>query len=270
MVHALRPIAALAAAALACVLAAGGTSTAADDRLDAIRKAGRFRACIWPDYYAISFRNPRDGKLSGVDVEMARELARELGVQVDFVNTTFASFVDDLTADRCDIAMFGIRLNNDRRNYVDFTSPHLRSGLYAVTTADNRLIRSWQDLDQPGRAIAVQSGSYLEGFMRDWLKAAQLVPVKPPAKREDELLAGRVDAFMTDYAYAQNMRFQHDWAKIIEPPQPVGVGDYAYAVAKGSPQWFARVNSFVEDVKRDGRLARAANANGVGAMVLGQ
>lgn len=67
-------------------------------------QAGKtLRVCIWPDYYGISFRNPKNNQLSGIDVDMARELARDLGpgVQVQFIDSSFGQLIDDITADRC-------------------------------------------------------------------------------------------------------------------------------------------------------------------------
>ena len=55
----------------------------AASRLDDIVGKGRVRVCIWPDYYGITYRNPKTQQLSGIDIEMASELGRDLGVDVD-------------------------------------------------------------------------------------------------------------------------------------------------------------------------------------------
>lgn len=261
------------AAALIAVFAVSQFDTAPRaqekrSRLETIKAAGRLRVCIWPGYYSVSFRNPRNGKLSGIDVDLAREFAQELGVELQFVDTRFSTFMDDLDSDRCDLAMFGIGNSPEREKRVDFTAPHFRSGLYAITTSDSDLVKRWSDIDQPGRVIAVQKGTVMETFMAEHLKAAKLLVVAWPTKREDELLAGRADAFITDYPYAQNMRFQHDWAVIIAPDEPVGVNQYSYAVSKNQPEWLARVNEFVDKVKHDGRLVKFAAAHNLSPIII--
>ncbi len=55
----------------------GGAFTA--DRLATILESGNLRVCIWPDSYGISFRPPKTNQLTGVDVDMARQLAHDLG-----------------------------------------------------------------------------------------------------------------------------------------------------------------------------------------------
>ena len=88
---------------LACVSA--GQALAAD-RLARIQASGQVLVCIWPDYYGISLRDPRTLQLSGIDVDLAHELAHELGVAVQFVDSSFARLEADVLQERCDVAMF--------------------------------------------------------------------------------------------------------------------------------------------------------------------
>ena len=65
---------------------------------------------------------------------MAVELARSLGVAVRFVDSSFATLVDDVRADRCDIAMFAIAITRERAEKLRFASPHPQSDIHAITT----------------------------------------------------------------------------------------------------------------------------------------
>ncbi|BBK35934.1 cyclohexadienyl dehydratase [Allostella sp. ATCC 35155] len=237
-------------------------------RLEAIREAGMVAVCIWPDYYAISFRNPRNDRLEGIDIDLSQALASDLGVAVRYVETTFASFMDDLEARRCDVAMFGVGVTEARRKRVDFSEPYLRSGIYAIVAKVNRRITRWDDIDRPGVIVAVQAGTFMEPAMRGYLRAATVTVVRPPQTREDEVLSGRADAFATDYPYGKRMLFQHDWARLIEPPSPLSPTSYAYAVARGEGAWLTRLNEFVRDVRQDGRLLAAARRHGLEAIIL--
>jgi len=78
-----RVLARLAAVAglLLCLVPWSG-SAAAGEVLERIASTGALRVCIWPDYYGITFRDPRTGRLTGVDAELSAELARELGVRL--------------------------------------------------------------------------------------------------------------------------------------------------------------------------------------------
>lgn len=240
----------------------------AEPRAARISESGELRVCIWPGYYAISFRNPRNGELQGIDIDLSKELAGDLGVRLKHVESSFGTFMDDLQDDKCDVAMFAIGDTPVRRERVDLSAPHLRSGMYAITLRNNMAITGWSDLDKSGNVIAVQRGTVMEPYMRDNLKLARLNIVVAPRTREEELLAGRADAFMTDYPYAQRMRSQHDWAVVIAPDEPVAPTNYGYAVRKGEPEWLARIDAFVAAIKKDGRLASAAARHGLSPIVV--
>jgi ABC-type amino acid transport substrate-binding protein len=261
---ALLGLAALAASA------APAAETATGHHLDRIRAAGTMRVCIWPDYYGISYRNPKSGELSGIDATLSAHLAQDLGVKPVYVDTSFPTFIDDLLADRCDVAMFGVGMLPERAARVRFSQPYLRSDIYAVTTKTHPNIRSWGDIDQPGRVVAVQAGTFMEPAMKGALKKAEIVLVKPPATRERELQAGRVDVFMTDYPYSRRVVDNADWARVLPPESPVFPLGYAYAVAPGDDAWLARVDRFVADIKKDGRLLAAARAFKLDPIVIGQ
>jgi ABC-type amino acid transport substrate-binding protein len=116
-------------------------------------------------------------------------------------------------------------------------------------------------------AVAVQAGTFMEPVMAAALKQARLVRVTPPATRERELEAGRVDVFMTDFPYSRRLLDNADWAALIAPPQPFHVLPYAYAVKPGDAAWLAQVDEFVGRIQRDGRLEAAARRHGLAPIV---
>lgn len=236
------------------LLATGDQSS----RLDRVLAAKELRVCIWPDYYGISYRNPRTLQLSGIDIDLARELAKDLGVQVRFEDSSFARLIDDVIQDRCDIAMFAIGITPARSEKLRFTQPHLVSDIYAITTRSNRRIKDWADIDRPGVVVAVARGTLHEQVMREKLRAATLLVTATPQGREQEVESGRADVFMTDYPFSRRMLETTDWARLIAPPATFNLTPYAYAMRPGDERWHARVERFVAEIKRDGRLAAAA------------
>jgi len=237
-------------------------------RLVAMAQAGEVRVCIWPDYHGISYRNRKTLALEGLDVDLARELGKDLGLAVRFVDSSFATLIDDVTGERCDIAMFGIGITPARAEKLRFTTPHLRSDIYAVTTRGNRRIQQWDDIDQPGVVVAVAKGTYHEPVMRSRLKAASLLVLDTPQAREQEVAAGRADVFMADYPFARRLLEQVDWARVVAPSAPYHLTPYAWVVKPGDDAWYARVEAFVTTIKQDGRLAAAAQRHGLGPIAV--
>lgn len=253
--------------ALAIATVTLANAAAAPGHLDRIRQSGVLRVCIWPEYFAVSYRDPRVGTLAGIDIDLAGELAANLGVRVEFVDSSFAKLIENMTSDACDIAMHGVGVRPDRVQAMDFSSPYLISGIYAVGSKTSSGVPNWEDIDKPGHVVVVQKGTYMEPAMREMLHAARLEVVDDFRAREREVESGRADVFMTDYPYGRRMITMTSWARLIEPPRPVAPTPYAYAVPKGDPAWLAEVNAFVGDIKSDGRLRRYAEAHGLGPIV---
>ncbi len=231
---------------------------AAGSRLERILADRKVRVCIWPDYYGISFRNPKTQSLSGIDIDMATALGSDLGVTVEFVDSSFAKLIADLSEERCDVAMFAIGINPQRLEKLQFTQPHLASDIFAITTRSNRRIQSWEDIDKPGSVVAVAKGTLHEPIMRQRLKAAELRVLDTPQAREQEVESGRADVFMTDFPFSRRMLETTDWARLVKPTTTFHVTPYAYAMKPGDDAWHTRLERFVATVKQDGRLLDAA------------
>ncbi|GAB3192133.1 ABC transporter substrate-binding protein [Hydrogenophaga aquatica] len=237
------------------------------DKLSQIQASKVLRVCIWPDYYGISYRNPRNQQLTGIDIDNAHELARELGARAEFVDSSFATLMDDVRADRCDIAMFAIGITPARQERLRFTQPHLASDIYAITTTTNRRIRSWADIDRTGTVVVVAKGTLHEPVMRERLKAAQLRVVDTPAAREQEVQSGRADVFMTDFPFSRRMLDHNDWARLVAPTETYHITPYAWAMRPGDDRFHARVEQVLTDMKRDGRLLAHARRHGLEPIV---
>ncbi len=240
---------------------------AAESRLDKIKLNNELRVCIWPQYYGISFIDSRTQKLVGIDSDLAVELAKDLDVKLKLVKSSFPTLIEDINSDNCDIAMFAIGNTKQRREKMRFTTPHLQSDIYAVTTKTNKKIKTWNDIDKKGVIVAVAKGTYHEPIMKDKLKNAQLVVINGFKQREEEVYSGRADVFMTDYPYGKKMLAKTDWAKLIIPKEIYHLTPYAWTMAYGDDKFYKRVEKFISDIKKDGRLLNLAKKNGLEPIV---
>lgn len=264
----------MASAALALAIGIAGAMSpspadaqAQPSRLERVTKSQQLRVCIWPEYYAITYKNPKTGQLEGIDIDIAQEFAKELGAKLEFIESSFGTFIADLQTNKCDIGMFGVGATLSRAKAAEFSKPYLITSIYGVTTKQHPKLKQWGDLDQDGIVVATQLGSYVDSFMKAYLKKAKVLSVQPPATREQEVAAGRADILMTDYPVAKKLEALHDWARIVEPTSPLAVTPYAYVVAPGDQTWLNFINLFVDTIKRDGRLLQAARKHGLEPIV---
>lgn len=231
------------------------------DILNSILESKKLRVCFWPEYYGISYINPQTQQLIGIDVDLAKELGNDLGVKVEFVESSFATLITDIQNKRCDIAMFAIGRTPQRLEHLALTTPHLASDIYAITTKTNQRIQEWEDIDKEGVVVAVAKGTYHVGVMQQRLTKAKLLIVDSMHAREQEVEAGRADVFMTDFPFGIRMLEQREWARLIKPKTPFHITPYGWAMAKGEDAFLARVESFIATIKKDGRLYKAALAH---------
>ena len=244
------------------------TLNAQNTKLDTILKNNLLRVCIWPQYYGISYIDPRTQQLVGIDSDLAVELAKDLGVQLQYIQSSFPTLINDVTTDKCDIAMFAIGDTASRRVKMRFTSPHLESDIYGITTKANKKIKNWEDIDKKGGIVAVAKGTYHEPIMVKILKNAKLHVIQGFKQRENEVESGRADIFITDYPYSKKMLAKTEWAKLISPLKTYHLTPYAWTMAYGNDKFYDAVELFIKNIKRDGRLKKLAIKNDLEAIVI--
>lgn len=253
---------------LLSLLASTINSAIASERSENIIAAGEVKVCIWPGYFAISYRNPRTQQLEGIDIDMAHELANTLGVKLTFVESSFSKLASSLKSNACDIAMHGVGIRDSRKSHMEFSQPYLASGIYAVGTKDNRGINSWDEIDQEGVIAVVQKGTYMESVVKEKFKKAEVSVVDSFKAREQEVMSGRADVFMTDFPYGKRMVTLTEWAVLLSPEQSFAKTGYAYAVPKGELAWLKEVDDFLKAMKKTGKLYQFAEKHGLSEIVV--
>lgn len=236
---------------------------AMSEREKSIQKSGKLQVCIWPDYFSISYQNKKTGELEGIDIGLSHAFAKDLGVEIEYIPTHFGIFMEDIQQEKCDLAMFGVGITEARSNKIDYSEPYLSSSMYGIASKSNPLVDSWESIDKPGVIVCVQKGTYMDGVMRRSLNNAEVMAVIKNSQREAEVRSGRADVFIADYPYGQKMLQVYDWAKLLTPKQATEQIQYAYAIKKGQPEWLERINTFVKEIKADGRLEHHAKENGL-------
>jgi len=236
-------------------------------KLEEIVKNNTLKVCIWPQYYGISFIDPRTQKLNGIDSDLAVELAKYLNVNLKYVKSSFLSLSKDVTSNKCDIAMFAIANTKARKAKMRFTSAHLASDIYAVTTKNNKKINNWNDIDKKGIILAISKGTYHDPLVKNIMKNAKVIAFNGFKEREDEVQSGRADAFMTDYPYGKKVIEKTTWAKLIEPNKIHHITSYSWTMAYGNDKFYNKVEEFIKEIKKDGRLLKLAKKYRLEAIV---
>ncbi|QTZ94874.1 transporter substrate-binding domain-containing protein [Streptomyces auratus] len=236
--------------------AAGKTSA-----LDAVPRRGVLRVCTTGDYRPFSYRDPGTGRYRGVDIEMARDLAKSLDARPRYVATTWARLVGDLSAGRCDIAMGGVSVTLARARSAYFSEPTRTDGKTPlVRCTDKDRYRTLRQIDRPGTRVIVNPGGTNEEFARSHLKHATLTVHPDNTTIFDEIIAGRADVMMTDASETRYQAKIHPQLCSLHPDKPFTFSEKAYALPRGDDEFKAYVDQWVHLATHDGTYRKYEDA----------
>jgi polar amino acid transport system substrate-binding protein len=228
--------------------------------VSALTPAGHLRACINLGNPILAGRDPATGHVVGVSVDLARALADQLGVGVEFVVVDAAArSVEVVRSGQADIGFFAI--DPLRGEGVRFSAAYvLIEGAYLVR-ADSKLSDKSQ-VDRAGTRIMVGKGSAYDLYLSRELKAAQLLRTPTSPTVVDEFLAQKADVaagvkqqLEADAARLGGLRLLPGRFMVIEQAMGLQAGRGADAEAL-----LAR---FVEQAKASGFVARSLERHGI-------
>jgi polar amino acid transport system substrate-binding protein len=189
-----------------------------------------------------------DGVFYGLDIDVAREIARRLGAEAQFQNVGIDGLYDVLRAGRAEASISAMPIDAARLDRWAFSRPYFDAGLVLIARESSNLKRA-QDL--PGHTVAVVLGSDGDARLRhDQRQSTGIV-----AARFDSALdaiqavdAGRADAAIVDSVIARQMKL-HIATQLTHDP-------YAVAVWGGSAELLAAIDRALRDMQADGTLDR--------------
>jgi len=170
--------------------------------LQRIAAAGVLRIGLTGDYAPFSIEH--GGSLEGADVDLGQALAAHLHVSPVFVRTSWPTLLDDLRADRFDVALGGISVTPAREAVAAFSVPYSSGGKTIVSRcADERRYRKLKGVDREGVRVIVNPGGTNEQYVRDNVHHARIIVFADNRAIFDEIRAGRADVMITDDVEAE-------------------------------------------------------------------
>jgi ABC-type amino acid transport substrate-binding protein len=186
---------------------------------------------------------------TGLDIDIAEEIGRRLGVRVQIVNMGFDGLYDSLQTNQVDMLVAALSVDYTRS--VIYTRPYIDAGQFLV--ADR--VYTMPELD--GLTVAVEYGSIGDEVARRWQRRLRMLNILRTTTTDtalDAVRAGEADAALVDYVSARIYLSQHD-AELVIAPESVEGDMYAVAVRLSSPDLAGVINAVLEDMARDGTLA---------------
>jgi cyclohexadienyl dehydratase len=220
-------------------------------RLDDIQKSGSLRVCTTGDYRPFTYQNP-DGSFEGMDIDMAKSLAKALGVEAHFVKSTWPTLMSDFT-EKCDIAMGGVSVTLERQKKAYFSNSHMVDGKAPIVRcADLARFQTLEAIDQPGTRAIVNPGGTNERFARAHLKHAKLTVYKDNVTIFDQIVRGDADVMFTDASETRWQSKQHPELCPVNPDKPLQYAEKAYMLPRGDMTFKAFVDTWLHLQQKTG------------------
>jgi polar amino acid transport system substrate-binding protein len=225
---------------LALLSACGRQDAGQADRLGAIREAGVLRVAAFDGNPPFGFIDPDSNEIRGLDVDIARELAKRLGVKLELVPTNPANRIPLLQSRRADLVLANFTITPERAQQVDFSIPYFASGQQFL--ARKGRLDSANQLN--GLRIGVDKGPTNEAVLRQKFPGATLIAYDDTPFAFTALRNGNVDAITQDGPKLVGLLANVPDADQYEIP-PFSISDDLIGI--GIPRGEAALKAFVDE-----------------------
>jgi len=245
---------AAATAAMALAFTAGtALAQAGKSRLQTILEKGVLRVGTTGDFNPMSLRDTANNSYKGFDIEAMAQLAKDMGVKVEWVPAEWATLTAGITSNHFDI-FSGASLSMARAKVVAFSDPYFEAGTVPlVQRKDLPRFKGWSDLNQKGVNVAVLMGTVFEDQAKAHFPSATVKSIQKPANGYQEVLAGRAEATITSNVEASTLIQTHPTLAVVGTNSDMrNKRPFAYPMPQGDPTWVTYVNNWIALKKSEG------------------
>ena len=233
-----------------------GQPEGSQDALAQIQQDGKITFATEGTWSPWTFHD-EDGNLTGYDIEVARAIAEQMGVEAEFVEGEWDGLFAGMDAGRYDAVANGVDVTEERAEKYDFTDPYAYNRTVVIVRDDEDDINSMEDLAGKTTAntlsstytqVAESYGAETQG-VDDLLQTIQL------------LEQGRIDATLNSEVVFYDYMAQHPDAKLKIACIDPDTTSVAIPVVKGesSQALLDAMNAALEELRASGRLAELSN-----------
>lgn len=229
-----------------------------DGKVAEIKRRGTLLVGTTGDYRPLSFHES-DGSYWGFGIEVAKEIAKELGVKIAFVQTSWPTLSADVMAEpqTFDFAIGGITITDARRETMLMSEGYLSNGKTILCRAsESKRYKSLSDLDKPEVKVMVNPGGLNEKFAHENLKHASIIVHQKNEEIPTLVAESKADVMITEITEAPYY-VQAD-SRLAAPllSKPFNHGEIGILMRKGQDDLLQMVNGIIRKMKRNGTLRR--------------
>jgi polar amino acid transport system substrate-binding protein len=226
------------------LLALGAAHAAAARPLQEVLNSGTLRVGVV--LYAPWAVRAANGELAGFEVDVATQLATDMGVKAQIVPYDFAKLIPALESGEIDIIAAGLAITPERALHVNFSQPYAESGIsIAAQSRRTASVTRLEDLDKDTFTVAAVANSVAVELARRVLPHANLRVFENVDAASAALVRGEVDAYLEDEPVPTFLALEHSAAIDVPIDRPLLASRAGFAVNKGDPDFLAFLNAWI-------------------------
>ena len=255
----------LAAVTLCMLLLAGcqkkeEPASSEANKLEKIMDQGVLKVGTTGDYQPMSYLDPDTGEYVGFENELTKDLAGEMGVEIQYVETSWPTLMEDTLAGKFDLAICGITVNDARKEKALMSNGYIVNGKTILCRAEDAdKYTSLEAINRPEVRVMVNPGGLNEQFARENLPDVTLIIHDVNQEIPGLVASGEADIMITEimeagYYVGQDSRLA---APLVQ--EPFTHGEIGVLMPKGSEDLLNYVNEFLRKEKESGRIDELAD-----------
>ena len=201
----------------------------------------------------------KKGNFVGFDIDMAKEMAKAMGVKFVPINTAWDGIIPSLITNKFDIIMSGMTVTQERNLKVNFADPYIIVGQTILLNKKHEgVITSYKDLKDPKFIVTSKLGTTGEKAVKTKIPKCTYKSFETETEAVLEVINGKADAYVYDQPNCV-VNMAQQGAKLVFLDKPFTYEPLAWAVRRGDPDFINWLNNFLKQVQNDGRYERMYN-----------
>ena len=187
------------------------------------------------DFMPFSYKIDSSNNYLGIDIAMAKDLAKHLGVNLKFIETTWPTLMTDLMEGKFDVGMSGITITSAREKQALFSIPVYSSGKVAITRDENvSIYNSIESINRKEVKVIFNPGGTNESFARENFPKATLILNEDNITIFQKLIDKQADVMVTDAIETRIQEQIHKELEAVNLNKPFNSFDFGYLIQKDS------------------------------------
>lgn len=231
------------AAALPAVAQSATQALAQESVIETIKKRGVLKIGI-SLFVPWSMRD-LNGELVGFEPDVGRQLAEDMGVDVEFIPTSWDGIIPALVSGNFDVIISGMSVTPQRNLTVNFTTPYAYSGMTILANTEMTKGFTLEDYNSPDVTFSARRGATPAAVIAEMFPEAELLLFDEDGASTQEVLNGNAHATMASEPGPSNDARRNPETLSVPFDQTFQAGGEGFALRKGDPDALAFFNSWI-------------------------